>query len=418
LDNTLLLYLHDNGGCDEAFFEDNQRPPKDVHVMAPDELQTKTLPPMQTRDGQVVRTGPGVMAGPATSFVGYGPGWANVSNTPLRLVKKNAHEGGVATPLIVHWPAGSRGAKEKVVAAPSHLIDLMPTVVQLAGATYPAERAGQKIQPMEGASLAPLITGSAPFDRGGPLFWEHEGHRAVRDGRWKLVAEENKPWELYDMEADRGEMNDLAARHPDRVKQMAAAWQAYAERAKVQPYGAHRLRKRNPDPKRSPDRLTNMKAGAVYPRSDAPALSGAGIAITARIKRTALDGVVVAHGAEANGYALYVQSGRAHFVARRAGQLCRLNIGDPLPTTAEVTLTARVERDGTATLRVNDQATATADFSGPFLETPADGLSVGFDQGNPVGDYPREFRFDGDIAGVDVQVLTPSSSSSSSSSAN
>ena len=249
LEKTLILYLHDNGGCDEEFFHNNRRRPQNVHVMKDDELQDRTLPPMQTRDGKVVKTGEGVLAGPATSFVGYGPGWANVSNTPLRLVKKNAHEGGISTPLIVHWPAGMRSAKEKTVAAPSHLIDLMPTVVELAGATYPKEFEGQRIQPMEGRSLVPLITGAGEFERGEPLFWEHEGHRSVRDGKWKLVAEEDKPWELYDIEVDRGEMNNLASKHPERVEQMAAAWDAYAERAKVRPYGAHRLRKPSPDPK-------------------------------------------------------------------------------------------------------------------------------------------------------------------------
>jgi arylsulfatase len=243
LDNTLILYMHDNGGCDEEFFQNNRKPPAKVHVMAADELQDTTLPPMQTRDGKAVQTGPDVMAGPADSFMGYGPAWANVSNTPLRLVKKYAHEGGISTPLIVHMPRKS-DAPNRVVDTPSHVIDLMPTVVELAGATYPKEHAGRTIQPMEGKSLVPLLTSAAgEFHRDQSIFWEHEGNRAVRDGRWKLVAEEDKPWELYDMSVDRGEMNNLAATDPERVKSMSAAWDAYAARAKVLPYGAHKLRK-------------------------------------------------------------------------------------------------------------------------------------------------------------------------------
>jgi arylsulfatase len=243
LENTLILYMHDNGGCDEEFFHNNRRPPQGVHVMGKDELQDRTLPPMQTREGKVVRTGAGVMAGPEESFLGYGPAWANVSNTPLRLVKKNAHEGGISTPLIVHWPAGA-GARERVVGTPSHLIDLMPTVVEVAGVEYPKERAGKEIQAMEGRSLVPLIGGEGKFDADRALFWEHEGNRAVREGRWKLVAEENKAWELYDMEVDRGEMNDLAGKQPERVKRMVGMWEAYAARARVEPFGAHQLRKR------------------------------------------------------------------------------------------------------------------------------------------------------------------------------
>jgi arylsulfatase len=396
--------MQDNGGCDETFFMHNNRPPENLHPMAADELQHRTLPPMQTRDGKPVRTGEGVMAGPADSFIGYGPGWANVSDTPFRLVKKFAHEGGISTPLIVHWPAGLAGAHDKTVTTPSHLIDIMPTVVQLAGATYPQEYAGQKIQPMEGVSLVPLLTGSGEFHRDQPIFWEHEGNRAIREGDWKLVAEENKPWELYDMSKDRGEMNNLADKYPDRVKEMAATWQAYADRAKVQPYGAHRLRKRNPDPANAPTKLTDLKPGTALNRTGSPVLSDAGIAITAHVSRMAGDGVLVAQGAEKEGYALYVKDGRAHFIARRAGQLCDVT-SQPIPANAPATLTAHLTHDGQATLQVNDQSPTTADFFGPLLETPVDGLSVGSDQGKPVGEYQAPFPFKGDLTSVDVEVL-------------
>ncbi|HEX6961616.1 MAG TPA: sulfatase-like hydrolase/transferase, partial [Lacipirellula sp.] len=249
-DNTLVLYLHDNGGCDEEFFHNNQRPPRNVHVMRADELQTRTLPPMQTRDGRVVRTGEGVLAGPAESFVGYGPGWANVSNTPLRLVKKNTHEGGISTPLVVCWPEGI-SADRRQITTPGHLIDLMPTILEVADAKYPEQYDGKPIQPMEGESLLPLLTGEGGFTREAPLFWEHEGNRAVRRGPWKLVSLENAPWELYNIDRDRGEMDNRADDQPKLVEELAAEWQAYAERAKVEPYGAHRLRE-PPDSKRSP----------------------------------------------------------------------------------------------------------------------------------------------------------------------
>jgi arylsulfatase len=239
LDNTLILFLQDNGACAEDV--GRNRPtitPPNLHAFGPGELQGAVSPPMQTRDGRVVRTGSGVLPGPADTYIAYGRGWANVSNTPFREYKHWVHEGGISTPLIAHWPAGIDPARKGALEPqPGHLIDLMATCVDLAQAPYPTEFKGQTIQPREGVSLRPALNGR-PLRRPGPLFWEHEGNRAVRDGRWKLVAKAGQPWELYDIDADRSELHDLADGHPDRVKAMAAQWNAYADRAQVRPLGA------------------------------------------------------------------------------------------------------------------------------------------------------------------------------------
>lgn len=117
---------------------------------------------MQTRDGRLVRTGPGVMPGPADTYVAYGKGWANVSNTPFREYKHWIHEGGIATPLIVHWPAGiPNNRRGKIEAQPGHIIDIMATCVDLAGARYPTEVNAKKIKPMEGVSLKPAFQGDS-----------------------------------------------------------------------------------------------------------------------------------------------------------------------------------------------------------------------------------------------------------------
>lgn len=240
LDNTLVLFLHDNGACAERNGRAPvQRPaPKDLKPMGKDQLQTRSGPPMQTRDGRWVRSGPGVMAGPADTWIGYGEAWANVANTPFREYKHWVHEGGIATPLIAHWPKGIAGAQRgKIEPQVGHIIDVMATCVDLAGAKYPDEFNGQKIKPLEGISLAPAFAGRK-LARPQPLFWEHESNRAVRDGDWKLVAMEDKPWELYNMASDRTEMKDLAAQHPDRVKAMSAQWDAWAQRADVLPLGS------------------------------------------------------------------------------------------------------------------------------------------------------------------------------------
>jgi arylsulfatase len=198
--------------------------------------------PQQTRDGFPVIMGTGAMPGAADTYIAYGKGWANVSNTPFREYKHWTHEGGISTPLVVHWPKGIPAKqRNQLVKSPGHLIDLMATAIDVSGAKYPTEVNGQKIHPMEGVSLRPVLTGKL-LNRPQPIFWEHEGNRAVRDGKWKLVAKENQPWELYDIEADRTEMNDLAAKHPDKVKELAAKWDAWAARAKVAPLGTWRAR--------------------------------------------------------------------------------------------------------------------------------------------------------------------------------
>jgi arylsulfatase len=150
------------------------------------------------------------------------------------MYKHWVHEGGIASPLIVHWPKRIKdgGALRH---EPGHVIDIMATCVELAGAEYPSRCRGREIQALEGRSLLPVFQGRS-IDREA-IYWEHEGNRAVRRGKWKLVAKGRKgPWELYDMAADRTETNDLAGVHPDRVKEMAAMWQAWAERTNVLPW--------------------------------------------------------------------------------------------------------------------------------------------------------------------------------------
>jgi arylsulfatase len=230
-DNTLIFFLQDNGGCAEGMGRAKQGPPRAATATLPplgkDYLQPDMIP-KQTRDGFPMRQGKGVMAGAGDTFIGYGEAWAAVSNTPFRKYKHWIHEGGIATPLIAHWPAGipRRGELEHT---PGHLIDLMATAVGLAGVKYPAHKT-----PLEGHSLAPLFKGGQ-FQRDA-IFWEHEGNRAVRAGDWKLVAEHGKPWELYHIAQDRSEQRDLSQQQPDRVKTLAAQWNAYAARANVAPW--------------------------------------------------------------------------------------------------------------------------------------------------------------------------------------
>ncbi len=246
-DNTLILFLQDNGGCaeDRGRSGNMTRPAKPTLPAIALDAPRSDAAPKQNRAGVPLLQGPGIMPGPEDTFISYGRDWANVSNTPFREYKHWVHEGGISTPLIAHWPKGIAAARRnKFVTDPGHLIDLMATAVDLAGAKYPAASDGQKIHPLEGVSLAPAFSGK-PLRRAQPIFWEHEGNRAIRDGQWKLVAKENEAWELYDLAADRTEMHDLAAKHPEKVKGLAAKWDAWAARTQVLPLGAWRATARN-----------------------------------------------------------------------------------------------------------------------------------------------------------------------------
>ncbi|MDP6360456.1 MAG: arylsulfatase [Planctomycetota bacterium] len=247
LDNTLVMYFEDNGGCAEGMGRRGNQVRADkpkFKPMDPKALQTGMIP-RQTRDGWPVLRGTGVLPGPADTYIGYGRGWANVSNVPFREYKHWVHEGGISTPLIAHWPAGIK-RKGELEHQPSHLIDLMATCVDISSTTYPTEFKGEKIKPLEGKSLKPAFE-RKKIEREA-IYWEHEGNRAVRQGKWKLVARgRNGKWELYDMEADRSELKNLAEAQPERAQTLAAMWQSYAERANVIPW--QKPRKPKPKPK-------------------------------------------------------------------------------------------------------------------------------------------------------------------------
>jgi arylsulfatase len=218
--NTLVIFFSDNGGCAE--------------VIQPDWYDV----PNRTRDGRVIKVGNrdhSVFAGPEDVWQSYGVPWANVSDTPFLLYKHFTHEGGIASPFIVRWPSKIRktGALARDVA---HVTDIMATAIDVAGADYPAAYKGQPIQPLEGQSLLPIFLGRER-EHPKPIFWEHEGNRAVRLGQWKLVARNGDDWELYNLESDRTEQNNLARTRPEKVKELSELYDAWAKRCNVLPPG-------------------------------------------------------------------------------------------------------------------------------------------------------------------------------------
>ncbi len=216
LDNTLIVFLADNGGCAEY----------------------------GNYGGLVARKEHNTFEenGGPLSYDSYGAGWACASNTPFRYYKHFVHEGGIATPLIVHWPAKVKpdGVYRRQVG---HIIDIMPTFLAAVGGSYPQKHNGEEILSMEGENLLPAILGNQPIPRK-PLCWEHHGNRAIRIGQWKLVARgETASWELYNMVEDRTELHDLASDQPERVKQMNDQWWAWAKRCNVLPMNPNRKKK-------------------------------------------------------------------------------------------------------------------------------------------------------------------------------
>ena len=220
LDNTLIMFLSDNGASYE-------RPSK----YGPGFDRAGS-----TRDGEEVQfpVEKEVMPGPQTVHAGIGPVAANAFNTPFRYYKSKVHEGGIATPFVVHWPAGIK-EKGTINKSPGHVVDLMATCLELANASYPQNYEGRDITPTSGKSLVPLIQGKEA-DVHDVLFWEHFGARAIRQGDWKLVMLGRKAdWELYNLAEDRTELNNLADRFPEKVTELSGLWEEMAHKYRVYP---------------------------------------------------------------------------------------------------------------------------------------------------------------------------------------
>lgn len=236
LDDTLIMFLSDNGGCAE------EMPPG----WADDLPQLPVHMQSSTRDGDRVRRGnaPEVNPGGPDSYSSYGKPWANLSNTPFREYKHWVHEGGIATPFIAHWPDG--GLQAGIDHDPHQLPDVLATVLEVTGASYPDNFPGRDLLPPEGTSMLSSWQGTPTGEH--PLFFEHEGNGAIREGRWKLVRKFGKDWELYDLDEDRTELHDLSDQQPERVGAMAGRWQQWADRCGVKPRGPIVATFRPPNP--------------------------------------------------------------------------------------------------------------------------------------------------------------------------
>ncbi|MEA3211251.1 MAG: hypothetical protein QOE70_4308 [Chthoniobacter sp.] len=354
-DNTVLFFLSDNGACaewDPWGFDKSSGPQNILH--RGDDLKT--------------------VGGP-DSYISYGSGWANACNTPFRLYKHYNHEGGIRSPFIVHWPAGLKA--KGLAAGPGYITDLMPTICALTGATYPKEREGTAILPEEGVSLLPAFRGKPLPQR--EIFIEHEGNRSVRDGEWKLVALHDRPWELYNLAADPTEMHDLAAREQQRVKELAAAWEAWAERCDV------REKRRG-------------KPTASEPAT--PQIANRPLTIQCDVETSTKDGVILAQGGREIGYALHLAGGRPVFTVHSGGG--PVYIIGKTAVSGKFSLRATLDADAGMALFVNGEKVAEGKTHGLIPRQPKDGLSIGKDDLTAVGDYAAPNALQGEVTNVKI----------------
>ena len=219
-DDTLIVFLSDNGGCAELLAEDGWC------KFFPDRLP----------DGRDIRSGnrASLRPGGPQTFMSYDLPWANVSNAPFRLYKHWVHEGGISTPMIAHWPNGIDNSG--FVHEPWHVVDILPTILDVAGCEYPEEYGGHPIQALDGESFSGAFGQGSECKREQPIFWEHEGNAALRIGDWKVVRRHGEDWELFNMVDDRTELNDLSARHAPMRFGMIKDHAAWSERLGVRPW--------------------------------------------------------------------------------------------------------------------------------------------------------------------------------------
>jgi Sulfatase len=353
LDNTLIFFLSDNGGCaewDPWGFDESSGPKNMLHSGA--DLKT--------------------VGGPQ-SYISYGSGWANVSNTPWRLYKHYNHEGGIRTPLIVHWPEGVKTKPGALTTQPGYITDFMPTLLELCGASYPSGKLA-----LEGVNLTPALVGKPLPPR--LICIEHEGNKSVRDGDWKLVGLSGKPWELYNLKLDPTELTNLASREPARVAALSRAWDAWVERCNV------------------------VQAKPETEAVPTPQIANKALLIQCDLLAESRNGVVLAQGGQQNGYALHLKDGKLIFSVRIEQELTTITASEPLPL-GRCHLEARLARDGAMTLLVNAKTVAMGKASGLIPTQPQDGLSIGRDEKTAVGDYTAPNSLSGTVTNVKVSPL-------------
>jgi len=369
LENTLVFFTSDNGACYEwgPFGFDG-----------PSRKGTTTL----HRGAELERIGQD------GTHQSYGSGWANLGNTPLNMYKHFCHEGGITSPLIVHWPAGLE-ARAGFIGDPAHIMDIVPTVCEATGVPYPETRGEIDIRPLSGTSLLPACRGESLPERA--LAFEHQKARGLRKGDWKLVWGKRQPdpvrWELYNLKRDRSEQHDLAAEEPEKLQELILEWTMWARRVGAEPF-QHR-----------DDGTAEAPGGG-----ENPPVANTPLGVFCEFEAGGdNDGVLLAHGGVEQGYALHLVAGKPAFDVRVNGVVTRVLSGKRV--SGRTKLTATLDKKA-MTLSVNGEEVASKPSPGLIPVQPKDDLSVGRDILSAAGDYDSPNPFGGTIH--DFKVTTGS----------
>ena len=401
-DDTLILVMSDNGASQEG------GPQGFVNAMGPFNFRAE---PMAEKIARIDDIG-----GPDTHS-NFPQGWAMVSNTPLRRYKQNTHGGGIRDPLVISWP-NRLPARGEVRPHFAHACDLVPTLLELIGIEPPASVQGVAQMPLEGESFAASLTDPAAPARAKPQYFEMFGHRGLWKDGWKAVAFhppgapfDNDRWELFHLDRDFSESDDLAEQEPEKLKALIADWWAVAEASQVLPlddrFGPRFAE--NSARFHGARRRFVLHAGMGHlPTDVAPDVRARTYRIEADVRLTGgEEGVLLAHGDATSGYSLYVQGGRLCHTLNIGGQKTTVSSDRPVPATA--TRLGVVSRklgeglDRTFTLTIDGEPAGEGLATTGFLTLISwSGLDIGLDRGSPVADYAAPFSFTGTLRKVTV----------------
>ncbi len=399
-ENTLVLLFSDNGGSAEG-----------TETGTPNVFAAAYGRPVPVAEAEKLYD----RMGEDPTFPHYPIGWTNASNTPFRLYKQFTHLGGVADPLIVHWPKGI-AARGEVRQQYVHVIDLLPTILEATGLQAPDSRQGRKLKPLEGASFAASFA-SATAPTRSEQYYELGGNRAFYSAPYRISVRHTRgssfdtdQWELYDLSKDPNELTDLAAAMPEKVRELADKWDAAAARYQVLPLDDRQMVIRMVQDRQGrgirPSWIFHPPVERLA-RDVAPIVCGLSHEISVTLDRTG-DGVLVAHGSMPAGYTLYIKDGRL-FYEQSLLPWREVIDGGPVPLGKSSVRYVQTMRsrpfDGGGALYVNGQRTAERRFAHALFSTSYDGFSIGADLGNRVSPaYAAPFPFAGTIQQVAIEV--------------
>ncbi len=412
-DNTLVLVLSDNGASQEG------GPRGGVNLTGPRNLRPE---PMAAKIARIDDIG-----GPDT-HANYPPGWAMASNTPLRRYKQNTHGGGIRDPLVMSWPAGIK-ARGELRHQFAHACDLTPTLLDIVGITPPGDIGGVPQMPLEGTSFARSLSDPAAPSKTSPQYFEMFGHRGLWSNGWKAVAYhppgtpyESDKWELFHLDQDFSETNDLAAQQPDRLQSLIGLWWEEAGKHKVLPlddrFGPRFIE--NAERFQGTRRTYTFHAGMGHvPTEVAPDLRSRGYLIEAHVQiGDDANGVLIAHGDATTGYSLFLRDGRLLHDMNIGGEHVIVESDRIIPP-GEHRLAIRVQRltrEARPTLNTGPGLSA---FTLLIDDAPAgriesrlgfsnfiswSGLDIGRDRGSPVSHYEAPFTLTGKLIKVIVTM--------------